>query len=663
MEYAGKGESKLIVPIVISLSPTSNNKKYMWNYIKSISFCKEYGCPLITQESYSKGVLEEEGFFADNLCEHFEYETVTQEILEELEIYVVPQEVIKRYIDSYPSQTDAYLSSIRCAWPEMEHVFTSIIEEIESTHGKIEAFLLLENSGFVNEVAEKHGIKVIHFEWGPFRPSAYRKSMYFDFDDIVTGLKERYCRFVGENKMELPVLSNEEILSIFLEDDYMDYIHFRQRKPKYEYGVALPSTNIEPCCAYNMVTSEEMKTRINAVCESTQVCWRPHPFDKSMENEANVQLSKHHSAIDFILDCKRIVSASSNIAYETMLLDRVSYDLGYSHYAFKGNSSFDEGKEHKPELLFLNYVAFAYLVPYELVHNEKYISYRLTNPSESELYLFHLNYYLATLGLTSESLSDGNLLDRILEARREYYEGSKTDYIEIDYFDKEIQREIEGFVSKKREKNRVKNENAELKKAIEALQNEIEQYRKNTEMLVENAEVLANENMELQKQLAEKADVWDDVMCTIPAIERMKCKLIQDKNDKMCIEDIDNLLSYYESYQGKRINYMYVYYDIGNGINEEDKIRAEYLVEGNKYFARCVLPENSKMIRIDLCEDGEKLLYFDNLKINGEKDRYEEYNVQIVGGKHTFIGQYPYMILKDLCREIEVEFELYSLYQ
>lgn len=644
----------MIVPVVISLNPNYNNKKYMWNYIKAISFCKEYGYPLITQTSYCTGVLDDKGFFSENLCEHFEYEEVTQEVLNGLEIYEVPQDVQKRYIDKFPSQTDAYLHSIRGNWPEMEEVFGEFIKKIESVHGKIDAFLILENCNFLNKTAQKYDIEVINFEWGPFRPSAYRKTAYFNFGDIVPGLEKRYKNFIEEKDVDLPILTNEEILSIFLEDEYLDYTSFRHRKPRFEYGVALPSSNIEPCCAYNMITSEEIKTKVHSVSEMSKVCWRPHPFDKSLDGEAEVQVSKHSSAIDFILDCGKIISASSNIAFETMLLDRVSYDLGYSHYSFMGNSSLEDQKDNKPDLVFLNYVAFAYLVPYELVHNDNYIKYRLTKPSETELFLFHLKYYLATLGLSIEILESEDRLEYILKSRESYYDAYKADFIKIDFCDKGIQRKIEGFVEKKREKSKVKNENAELKRHLEQLQAEIEQYRKNMELL-------ANDNMHMQKELVEKAEVWDDVMSAIPAVEKIESKLIRERNDDLNIDEVRKLISYYEAYHGKKLDCMYVYYDIGNGINETDKMRIEYVVENDRYSAKFILPDDVKMIRIDLCESGEKMLYFDNLKINGKNDVYAEYNIQIVDGKHTFLGKYPYIVLKEVCQDINVEFELFSL--
>ena len=384
------------------------------------------------------------------------------------------------------------------------------------------------------------------------------------------------------------------------------------------------------------------------------VCWRPHPFDKSLEGEQGVQVSKHSSAIEFILDCEKIVSASSNIAYEAMLLDRVSCDLGYSHYAFAGNSKLESHYNNKPQLEFLNYVAFGYLVPYELVHNDSYIKYRLTKPNETELYLFHLNYYLATVGLSIESLNSPNILECILKSREAYYDAERKDFVQPYNVDCNIQDEVEKFVERKREKNRVKNENAELKNRIEQLQNEIEQYRKNTDLL-------SADNRKAQDELIKKAEIWDDVMSAIPAVEKLESKLIRERSDDISIDEVRKLLSYYEGYHGKRIDYMYVYYDMGNGINETDKISVEYNVENEKYSAKCVLPDGVKMIRVDLCDTGERMLYFDNLIINGKKNLYDEFNTQIVDGKHTFLCKYPYIVLKEVCKQLSVEFDLFSL--
>lgn len=42
---------------------------------------------------------------------------------------------------------------------------------------------------------------------------------------------------------------------------------------------------------------------------------------------------------------------------------------------------------------FLSFIAFGYLVPFELIKNVEYLMWRLSRPSEKEIYLYHLNYY------------------------------------------------------------------------------------------------------------------------------------------------------------------------------------------------------------------------------------------------------------------------------
>lgn len=169
---------------------------------------------------------------------------------------------------------------------------------------------------------------------------------------------------------------------------------------------------------------------------------------------------------------------------------------------------------------------------------------------------------------------------------------------------------------------------------------------------------LQKENEVLKKRLKEKADMWDSAMSIVPSIEKVESKLIRERHDDLNIDDIRKLLSYYKQYYGKRIQYMYVYYDIGNGINETDKMRVEYEVQNDKYFARCTLPDGVKMIRVDLCESGEKMLYFSNLKINEKNNMYDEYNTYIMDGKHTFLAKYPHIIIREICKQLSVEFEL-----
>ena len=67
---------------------------------------------------------------------------------------------------------------------------------------------------------------------------------------------------------------------------------------------------------------------------------------------------------------------------------------------------------------YVSFYAIGYLVPYEYMLDLSYLKWRLTEPSEEEIYLRHLEYYLGKYGLKSDDAYDNSLFNRILSARK-----------------------------------------------------------------------------------------------------------------------------------------------------------------------------------------------------------------------------------------------------
>ncbi len=408
----------MIVPVIFSLNPVSKERMYTWVFIKAVSFAKKWHWPVIAQKQYFDDIENMKGFCSDNLLEYFEYEIIGKCDLEKIVSIVIPKEIETEYIKRFPSQTDAYLSSVRNTWEEMENFFDQTIDTLEQTVGeKIEAFYVLPNNAFLENVAAKKNIPIIHFEWGPFRPMVYRKTAYFDFDNIVLGLRKRYEKFIqnGED-IKVPIFTRQEILALFLEKEYLQYAS-ENRKPSYELGVATGYSTIGEYSAYNLVSLVELHSKVAGKFSEDDVCWRMHPEDPLHAQLAVKNKSQHKTTVDFILDCKRVLSLSSNMIYEAMLFDRIGYDIGFSHYSFQGNDTLDTLEDKKPDIRFLNFVAFAYLIPYEVLDNPDYIRFRLSRPSETDIYRYHLNYYFDRLNLKYEIIDEKDRLQAILKGR------------------------------------------------------------------------------------------------------------------------------------------------------------------------------------------------------------------------------------------------------
>lgn len=465
----------MIIPIIFSLNPVADDKMYTWVFIKAISFAKKYHWPVIAQKQYFDNIENLEGFFSENLLDHFEYEQIDKRDLEKIIPIEIPKELETEYINKYPSQTDAYLASLRTPWIEMEKFMEQEIDRMEAVTGeKVEAFYILPNSTFIENVAAKRKLPVIHFEWGPFRPRVYRKTAYFDFNNIVLGLQKRYEDFIKyQEDTKVPIFTRQEILALFLEKEYLHYV-FEKREPSYEMGVATGYSTIGEYSAYNMVSLVELQNKISKKFKDDEVCWRMHPEDPQHAQLQVKNKSYHDNTVEFILDCKRVVSMSSNMIYEAMIWDRLGYDIGFSHYSFQGNDSLDSIDDKIPDIRFLNFVAFAYLIPYEFLDNLEYIRFRLSKPSEEEIYKYHLNYYLNTYNLKKEVIEERNRLQIIMQARKEEISDEKCFTDEI-WFDasSEVCDNIQLLRMKRKLQNIEKQKNV-LQKKVDELSHRVE---------------------------------------------------------------------------------------------------------------------------------------------------------------------------------------------
>ncbi len=106
-----------------------------------------------------------------------------------------------------------------------------------------------------------------------------------------------------------------------------------------------------------------------------------------------------------------------------------------------------------------------------------------------------------------------------------------------------------------------------------------------------------------------------------------------------------------------------VYYDIGNGFNENDKIIGTYNFDNNSniYKVTFNLPKNVNLLRFDPVLVGGQLLYFDDLKINGNIIQYDNWNIFKYKEKSTLIYDHPYITFTTDEQSIEITLKLHKL--
>lgn len=263
---------------------------------------------------------------------------------------------------------------------ELYNILENIIR-----NNKIEAALTLINNRTLKEVCNKHNIPVIHNEQGPLRPPYFFRGMFFDFSG-VNGDTEFYNRFLEFKKIanEVKIYSREELLKIISRpEQYENVKRFRDTLPSYECGVAL-QVDIDS----NMTAFNEGWTSADAVNkalkEHGKALIRNHPVS-SMQYASPVSLpngikDKSKDSLEFISQCKKVITINSSVALEALFLNREVEVLGDSPFKEMAKMEPDE------QLLALNFMVFSYLIPGPMYYNDKYYKYRIMEKDEKVLY-------------------------------------------------------------------------------------------------------------------------------------------------------------------------------------------------------------------------------------------------------------------------------------
>lgn len=519
----------MFVPFVFTLD-SSNDNYYLWIFYKFLNMAKKYNSPIIAQEGYfiDPAVFIQNGLpeTSEVAGELFEYDIPTSYDFQKIQQYPILKKIEEDLIKQHGSQTAAWLYLLKQRSKYFEEYIGAIIDDIlEKNKDTIEGIFTFCHIPSLSYIAEKRNIPVFHFEWGPLRGPVYRKTAYMNFGGVYeqNELQKRYEKFtdeVAENRVCL--LSRKELLSMFLDYKFIENINLLDCKPEYEMGIACTYTiDMISFAKSSFLNNLEHITIAKRYYNEKVLSIRLHPGDPARGNPSNHLVDDSPTSMHFINRCKRISVISSNVAFEAMLWGRTAYVLGNSPYAFKAQQDLSIIDESVVDLEFVNYIVFAYIIPYELMLDIEYLRWRLTNPTEREIYNYNLNYYLSCRGIEPSILEESGVerLRKILLIQGFDFSGkcvSNADDAEICI----------GTVDNKF------NCSIELNKRIQYLTN------KTTVLSIKHEEL----EVIYQNQIAESSKVWQAHQDLVKE-HAQKC----DEYEKLVVEN-SNLWEIYQNF-------------------------------------------------------------------------------------------------------------------
>lgn len=288
----------------------------------------------------------------------------------------------KDYNDTFSYRKD----SMRNRQEGLEYALEKALSHISNDGITIDCVLCWGDIPSIKAVCRKTSVPYVSTELGPFRNWTYSNCGLFSLDGILESCEQRYEIFLAEKddiKTQIPLYSQAEIMALMLEDGFEQALE--PYEPEYEMGIALPYSGVLP----------EEYSRLLEYAHSFpgSVLVRPHPTDVDSKEIYGVEIDTSDNSLEFIKKCKRVASVNSNTSVEALLLNKIVFTIGEASHSWLAHKQITNTQLPSCSLEKFNFYIFAGLVPLEFCFNKDYILWRLSNPTEAEIYQKNLSYW------------------------------------------------------------------------------------------------------------------------------------------------------------------------------------------------------------------------------------------------------------------------------
>jgi GT2 family glycosyltransferase len=398
-------KKKLVVPIVFDAFHYYTEKPLLsWVFEMYSNYCVNNNTPLIAQENYfnqeinalnetyekpNENITEKKKLNKE--IQKFKKYSITNE--ETLSISGGKRATLKDQINFISNTNTNYIEFINNKLDKIEEDYSQ----------KADAILTWYWNPSLASIAKKRNLHLITQELSSIRKVNYRMTLsYFSFTDKFDN---DYClklfhEFKKERNKSLKILSREELLALLLYTEDLKLIKELQKPPVYELGISPPFENDFFYEIHKNESLNQTITTINNMFTPNEVTIR-HRIEPYREiGHPDWYLDKSPRATYWISKCKRILTYVSNIAFDAMLLGKTVYLLSDNMpFSFRSINHFQYKDESIVDTEYLNFMIFGYFVPWDLMLNQEYIEWRLTNPAIIDIYKKHQNYIFDKVGI------------------------------------------------------------------------------------------------------------------------------------------------------------------------------------------------------------------------------------------------------------------------
>lgn len=400
----------MFISIVLNTEYMDIASRSKW-YLKNLLHCKENGWILITHEYLWKHFEEIQQDITPRLFNDFEMRPFTAEEVKDVEQYFIPDELFEEIEQQAGSRTEMLFQLSSSSNDVLEKTLQSVITKIYSKHPneKIDGVLYsLETWEPVRRVCVNNMIPLIPYSFSSIRkPHGYQQTLYHaNINTYLHTSKEaerRYNHYVAASIFE-PIFSHRELIAILGKERTLPLIPLMNAEPKYEMGICTECFSITPqFFIHDKTTDDDIRFECEKLYKKSQITVRNHALQVDYMHLD--RSTTHNDPAAWILSCRRLTAARSQIGLKILLWGRTAVikpdTLGFSFMCEKDYSS-----TRKVDLSALNFYLFCYLIPNDLMFSGEYWQWRMTNPTETEIYKRHLDFYIEKLNLPKSILTE-----------------------------------------------------------------------------------------------------------------------------------------------------------------------------------------------------------------------------------------------------------------
>lgn len=384
--------------LVLNTEYMDEESRGLW-YAKSLNACLSSDSIIITHEIFSKDPITILNQIPDRLYSQFDIDKVSEEQLRSIPQIYIPDELLFQPEFETRSSALFYLFSKRNL--ELETFLKSKIQTLKKNGKPIEiAFHALEPFKSIRFAFESENIPLVSYVFSSIRKvHGYRDNLYMASFSSIFNSAECATRFnsIKDEIATYVKFQHNEILSFFCSKENLHLIPYINKIEKYEISVYFEGYEVVPqVFDIQRYNTDDILYEINKCFNSDLVLTRLHPYRlKKYQLEFNLTSDPTSS----ILSSKRITAVSSQILLIGLLWNKVVVNKFENlPFGFVCEKSLQSNNKHS--ISFLNFYLFSFLIPDKLMFSSEYWKWRSLNPSENEILMKHLSYYVENSSLT-----------------------------------------------------------------------------------------------------------------------------------------------------------------------------------------------------------------------------------------------------------------------